>query len=87
VEGSLRTRKYTDKDGIEKYATDIRADSMQMLGGKAGSTGMDSNYDNQHSMPNAPAAPYQNAPAATQQHAATRQAPSFAAIEDDDIPF
>lgn len=34
IEGSLRTRKYTDKDGIEKYATDIRADSMQMLGGK-----------------------------------------------------
>lgn len=32
VEGSLRTRKYTDKNGVEKYATDIRADSMQMLG-------------------------------------------------------
>jgi single-strand DNA-binding protein len=26
VEGSLRTRKYTDKDGVEKYATDIKAD-------------------------------------------------------------
>src|SRR5690606_23748026 len=37
VEGSLRTRKYTDKDGVEKYATDIRADSMQMLGGRASS--------------------------------------------------
>lgn len=34
IEGSLRTRKYTDKDGVEKYATEIRADSMQMLGGK-----------------------------------------------------
>jgi len=34
VEGSLRTRKWTDKDGIEKYSTEIRADSMQMLGGK-----------------------------------------------------
>lgn len=34
VEGSLRTRKYTDKDGVEKYATDIKADTMQMLGGK-----------------------------------------------------
>jgi single-strand DNA-binding protein len=34
IEGSLRTRKYTDKDGVEKYATDIRADTMQMLGGK-----------------------------------------------------
>lgn len=35
VEGSLRTRKYMDKDGVEKYVTDIRADSMQMLGGRA----------------------------------------------------
>lgn len=34
VEGSLRTRKYTDKDGVEKYATDIKADSMQMLGNR-----------------------------------------------------
>ena len=38
VEGSLRTRKYTDKDGVEKYATDIRADSMQMMGGRSEGT-------------------------------------------------
>ena len=36
VEGSLRTRKWTDKDGIEKYSTEIRADSMQMLGQRQG---------------------------------------------------
>jgi single-strand DNA-binding protein len=36
IEGSLRTRKYTDKDGIERYATEIRADSMQMLGSRPG---------------------------------------------------
>jgi len=34
IEGSIRTRKYTDKDGVEKYATEIRGDRMQMLGGK-----------------------------------------------------
>lgn len=34
VEGRLQTRKYTDKDGVEKYATDIIAEQMQMLGGK-----------------------------------------------------
>jgi single-strand DNA-binding protein len=34
VEGQIRTRKYTDKDGVEKYATEIRADQMQMLGSK-----------------------------------------------------
>ena len=34
VEGSIRTRKYTDKEGVEKYATEIRGDRMQMLGSK-----------------------------------------------------
>lgn len=33
IEGSLRTDKYTDKDGVEKYSTDIVANEMQMLGG------------------------------------------------------
>lgn len=36
VEGSIRTRKYTGKDGTEKYATEIRGDRMQMLGGRSG---------------------------------------------------
>lgn len=34
VEGSIKTRRYTDKDGVEKFSTEIRADKMQMLGGK-----------------------------------------------------
>jgi len=34
VEGRIKTRKYTDKDGVEKYSTDIVASEMQMLGGK-----------------------------------------------------
>ena len=33
VEGSLRTDKYTDKQGVERYSTDIIASEMQMLGG------------------------------------------------------
>lgn len=33
IEGSLRTDKYTDKEGVEKYATNIIANEMQMLGG------------------------------------------------------
>lgn len=37
IEGSIRTRKYTDKDGVEKYSTEIRGDTMQMLGGRQGS--------------------------------------------------
>ncbi len=33
IEGSLRTDKYTDKDGVERYSTDIIGNEMQMLGG------------------------------------------------------
>jgi single-strand DNA-binding protein len=36
VEGSLRTRKWQDKDGQDKYSTEIRADVMQMLGRREG---------------------------------------------------
>lgn len=39
IEGSLRTDKYTDKDGIERYSTDIIASDMQMLGGQGGGGG------------------------------------------------
>jgi single-strand DNA-binding protein len=39
VEGSLRTDKYTDKDGVERFTTDIIANEMQMLGGNPGEGG------------------------------------------------
>ena len=37
VEGKLRTRKWTDKSGIERYTTEIVGREMQMLGKKAAS--------------------------------------------------
>ena len=37
VEGRLRTRKWQDKEGQDRYTTEIVADSMQMLGSRAGS--------------------------------------------------
>ena len=39
VEGSLRTRKWTDQSGQERYTTEIRADTMQMLGARQGMGG------------------------------------------------
>jgi single-strand DNA-binding protein len=39
VEGSLRTRKWTDQSGQERYTTEIRADTMQMLGSRGGAGG------------------------------------------------
>jgi single-strand DNA-binding protein len=33
IEGRLQTRKYTDKDGVEKYSTEVIGDRMQLIGG------------------------------------------------------
>ena len=41
VEGRLRTRKWQDKDGADKYTTEIFADQMQMLGSREGMGGGD----------------------------------------------
>ena len=34
VEGKIQTREYTDKDGVKKYATEIKGEVMKMIGGK-----------------------------------------------------
>lgn len=39
VEGKLRTRKWTDKDGVDRYTTEIRSDRVMLLGKKEGGTG------------------------------------------------
>ena len=39
IEGRLQTRKYTDKEGVEKYSTEIVGDRMQLLGGREGGGG------------------------------------------------
>ncbi|WP_395404395.1 single-stranded DNA-binding protein [Pseudoduganella sp. UC29_106] len=91
VEGRLQTRKYTDKDGVEKYATDIIAEQMQMLGGRqgmGGDAGMGGDdmggYD---APPSRPAPRPQAAPApAPAPRPAARPAPNFSDM-DDDIPF
>ena len=41
IEGRLQTRKYTDKDGVEKYSTEIVADRMQLLGSRDSAGGGD----------------------------------------------
>jgi single-strand DNA-binding protein len=44
IEGRLQTRKYTDKDGVEKYATEVVGDRMQLLGSREGSGGGDAEF-------------------------------------------
>jgi single-strand DNA-binding protein len=90
VEGRIKTRKYTDKDGVEKYATDIIANEMQMLGSREGAgepSGEEGGYDNAARRPAAP--PRVAAPAAApapRQAPAPRPASGFDDM-DDDIPF
>lgn len=48
IEGSLRTRKWTDKDGVERYTTEIRAESMQMLDGVPSQQNNASHANNQY---------------------------------------
>lgn len=71
VEGAMRTRKYTDKDGVEKYVTEIRGETMKMLGSKpAGDSGGAASTRQQSS----------------QSGSNQRPAPDFSDM-DDDIPF
>ena len=84
VEGRLKTRKYTDKDGVEKYATDIIATEMQMLGGREGMGAPSGGDDDGFST--APAKPAPSPRASAARPAANKPAPNFADM-DDDIPF
>jgi single-strand DNA-binding protein len=84
IEGKLRTRKWTDKDGVEKYTTEIIAESMQMLGSRQGMGGAP--MDEGGYGGGAPVS-QGRAPAAAPARAPAKQAPSMSNMEDDDIPF
>ncbi len=89
VEGRLQTRKWTDKEGVERYTTEIIADTMQMLGSRQGMGGGNAPMDDDYG--NAPA-PRQNPGAGSSggggaaRGGASRPAPNFSDM-DDDIPF
>ena len=84
VEGRLKTRKWTDKDGVDKYTTEIVADQMQLLGSREGMGGGDEGggggggYSRPAARPSAASAP-----------AAKPAAKSSTGFDDmdDDIPF
>ena len=78
VEGRLQTRKWTNKEGHDQYTTEIVANEMQMLGGRA--SGGSANYDS------APQQQQNSAPT-PQQAAPASSSPAPADDFDDDIPF
>lgn len=73
VEGSLRTRKWQDKNGNDRYTTEIIASEMQMLGGRGG--GGSANYNSNR------------APAAAESQGGGGSGGGFDEGFDDDIPF
>jgi single-strand DNA-binding protein len=88
VEGSLRTRKWQDQGGQDRYTTEIVAAEMQMLDSRSGG-GMSSGggYDDSYGAP-----PPQAAPQRRPQQSAPAPAPSAPPAGgfddfDDDIPF
>lgn len=83
IEGSLRTRKWTDKEGQERFTTEIRGDSMQMLdgprGGQSDGQSMDNNGYGAKSNHNGDYAPYNSKPSGSysdNQHGSNQQASS-----------
>jgi single-strand DNA-binding protein len=86
IEGQIRTRKYTDQQGVEKYATEIRADTMQMLGKREGMGGGAPAGDDGYEPRRAPAPAPRAAAPAGQRPAAGKPSSGFDDM-DDDIPF
>ena len=74
VEGRLQTRKWQDKNGQDRYTTEIICDQMQMLGGKSGGGG--GQRDD-----------YDDSPPPPPVHRAPQQAASRPEDMEDDIPF
>ena len=79
IEGRLQTRKWQDKDGQDRYTTEIVANEMQMLGSRSGA-GMPSDNYNQDAAPESGAA-------GRGRPAESKSMAGAGADFDDDIPF
>jgi single-strand DNA-binding protein len=80
IEGRLQTRKYTDKDGVEKYATEVVGDRMQLLGSREGTGAGDAEFSGGGGRRESGAPAGGGKPAAAPRKPATDDF-------DDDIPF
>lgn len=92
VEGSIRYDKFTGQDGQDRYITEIVADEMQMLGGRAGGGGGGEGYADRGERPQRSAPPRRDFAARGGAPAAAAAAPQAGGgftddFADDDIPF
>ncbi len=80
IEGKIETRKWTNKEGVDVYSTEIRANEMKMLGGKGDNASRPSGNTQGGSRPAQPSNQSNNDPFA--------DSPAFGDVPvDDDIPF
>ncbi len=89
IEGRLQTRKYQDKEGVERYSTEIVGSDMQMLGGGEGRGEGGGSYGGRQSGAEEPAWGG-GAPAAAGRPGGGASKPAaddFGGDFDDDIPF
>ena len=84
VEGSLKTRKWQDKDGNERYTTEIVGNEMKMLGGREGMGSPSSSNDESEYGGSMPSSGGDSGGARAA--APAKKKPSFEDM-DDDIPF
>lgn len=77
VEGRLQTRKWQDKDGHDRYTTEIVANDMQMLGSRGGAGAPSDNFNQDQSATNENSSGVE----------AKKAKPAVAGDFDDDIPF
>ena len=87
VEGSIRTRKWTDQSGQERSTSEIRVDNMQMLGSRNAAGGDDASYDAPRRAAPAPRAAAPARPAPATAPAAAQPPAADLGDMDDDIPF
>lgn len=88
VEGSLRTRKWQDQSGQDRYTTEIIADQMQMLDSRGAAGDFQAGGDFSRGASRQSGAPAAGAPAAGTPAAGTQPpAPQDFGDFDDDIPF
>jgi single-strand DNA-binding protein len=90
IEGRLQTRKWQDKDGQDRYTTEIVANELHMLGNRTGGSSEfgGNEHQPQTSYTQSPARPAQASPTSSQAYNAGNMPPPPNYDDfDDDIPF
>ena len=95
IEGRLRTRKYTDRQGMEKYTTEINVDTLQLLGRRDNADGgsaypsdqQGGGYPRQGGYQQPPQQSYQRPAQPVQSAPVVPDAPAMDEGPTDDLPF